>query len=109
MNINNMNDEQILKFISSNLEKKRLSKKISAEELAKKGGYNSQTFSNFVNRNTNVKISTLIQVLRGLGELDKLQELIEYKTPYNPLESEKVMKRVRPNTKKITRPKWGDE
>lgn len=111
MNINNINDEQIIEFISQNLEKKRLSKKISSEELAKKGGHISQTYSNFINKNTNIRILTLIQVLRGLGELDKLQSLIEFKEPFSPLgNSSELPKRVRTSIKKTTsRPKWGDE
>lgn len=110
MNLNNMNDEQISEFISQNLEKKRLSKKISSEELAKKGGYVSQTYSNFINKNTNIRLVTLIQILRGLGELEKLQELIEFKEPYSPLGSNKELpKRIRTKVTNKTRPKWGDE
>ena len=111
MNISNMNDEQIIEFISQNLEKKRLSKKISSEELANKGGHVSQTYSNFINKNTNIRILTLIQILRGLGELDKFQSLIEFKEPYSPLgNNNQLPKRVRRSSKKtIKRPKWGDE
>lgn len=111
MNISNMNDEQIIEFICENLEKKRLTKKISSEELAKKGGHVSQTYSNFINKNTNIRILTLVQILRGLGELDKLQSLIEFKEPYSPLgNTNELPKRIRNSSKKITkRPKWGDE
>lgn len=110
MNLNNMNDEQIIEFISQNLEKKRLSKKISSEELANKGGHVSQTYSNFINKNTNIRIVTLIQILRGLGELEKLQKIIEFKEPYSPLgNSQELPKRIRSSEKKTDRPKWGDE
>lgn len=85
MNIELMSNEQIIKFIADNLEKKRQSKKITSEELAQLGGHKMQTYSNFINKNTDMKISTLIQVLRGLGELEGLQKLIEYKEPYRPL------------------------
>ena len=110
MNIKNMNDEQILEFISQNLEKKRLSKRIGMEELANKGGYVAQTYSNFINKNTNIRVSTLIQILRALGELDKFQELIEYKEEYSPLgNSAKLPKRVRKSNLNNKRVKWGDE
>ena len=111
MNLNNMNDNQIIEFIAANLDKKRLSKNIVTEDLAKKGGHVSQTYSNFVNKNTNIRISTLIQVLRGLGELDKLQKLVEYKIPYSPLSNNvELPKRVRKSVDKNgDRPLWGDE
>ncbi len=111
MNLSNMSDKEILEFISTNLEKKRLSKKISSETLANKGGYNYQTYSNFINKNTNIRIVTLIQILRGLGELDRFQECIEYKESYRPLENNtKLPKRVRTKSdKKAKRPLWGDE
>ncbi len=111
MDLNNMNDEQILEFISQNLEKKRLSKKVSSEELANKGGHVSQTYSNFINKNTNIRVVTLVQILRGLGELEKLQNIIEFKEPFSPLgNNSELPKRIRSSDKKTTdRPKWGDE
>lgn len=110
MNLSNMNDEQIISFIAQNLEKKRLSEKISSENLAKKGGHISQTYSNFINKNTNIRINTLVQILRGLGELDNFQELVEYKEPYSPLNTKtELPKRIRKNKVVTNRVKWGDE
>ncbi|MCK9329083.1 MAG: helix-turn-helix domain-containing protein [Candidatus Cloacimonetes bacterium] len=113
MNLSTMNDQQIIEFIAINIEKKRLSNKISADDLAHKGGYNAQTYSNFINKHTNIKISTLIQILRGLEELDNFQHIIEYKEAYSPMDasSTKLPKRIR-NHKKAdmnNRSKWGDE
>ena len=115
-----MNDQQIIEFIANNIEKKRLSNNISAEDLALKGGHNAQTYSNFINKNTNIKISTFIQILRGLGELDSFQQLIEYKELYSPMNSNNKLPQRVSNKKKIhvsnknaqvvnNRPKWGDE
>lgn len=113
MNLSTMNDQQIIEFIADNLEKKRLFNEISAEDLANKGGHNAQTYSNFINKHTNIKISTLIQILRGLGELDSFQQIIEYKTSYSPMgvSNTKLPKRIRNHTKYniSNRPKWGDE
>lgn len=85
MSYQEMSDEQILKEIASNIEKKRLRKKIRVTDLANKGGYSAQTYSNLINRNTDIKLSTLVQILRGLGELDKLENLFSIKEPFNPL------------------------
>ncbi len=106
-----MNDEQIIEFISTNLEKKRLAKGLKSEDLASKGGHGTQTYSNFINKNTNIKLETFIQILRGLGELDKFQACIEYSKPYSPMGNNKTLpKRIRQkNKQEKNRPKWGDE
>lgn len=112
MNLENMSDEFIINFIAQNLEKKRLSEKITSEELAEKGGYNSQTYSNFVNKNTNIRMITFIQILRGLGALDILEK-IEYKEEFSPYRYKNKIalpKRVKTNKGKvINKIKWGDE
>ncbi len=111
MNINNLSDQQIIEFIATNIEKKRLSKNISSEQLAKDGGYNMQTYSNFINQGTNIKIKTVIQILRGLEQLDILQTLFEHKEQFSPIKAsiiEAPKKRVH-RKKPITITKWGDE
>jgi hypothetical protein len=55
----------------------------------------------------------LIQIIRGLGELDSFQQLIEYKKSYSPMgvSNTKLPKRIRNHKKQniSNRPKWGDE
>jgi hypothetical protein len=84
MNFETMSNEQIINYIANNIEKERIHKSLSSEELANKGGHNSQTYSNFLNRGSNIKIATLIDIYRGLGELEKLQKAFEFKAPYSP-------------------------
>ncbi len=72
-----MPDKQIIKTIASSLEKKRLQKRIKVEDLAKKGGFNPQTYSNFLNKGTDIRLSTLLQILRGLGELDEFERFFQ--------------------------------
>lgn len=111
MNIELMSDEQIIKYLAENIEKKRLSKKISSEDLALLGGHKAQTYSNFINKHTEIKIGTFIQILRALGELQGLQNLIEYKEPYSPLgNNTELKKRIRKTNKKSNKNiQWGDE
>lgn len=95
MNLYDMSDDAIIKFIAQNLEKIRLSQKITGRELAKKGGFSAQTFSNFLNKNSDIKLSTFIQILKGLKKLELLEKL-EYKVTYSPFSNEtKLSKRVR--------------
>lgn len=110
MNFNTMSDEQILKDIAQRLEKIRVTKKLSIEEMAQKGGYNAQSYSNFLNQNTNIKLSTLIQMLRGVDELEKLQNLFKIDDSYSPMGiKEDQPKRIRKKNKSNTPIKWGDE
>jgi len=112
MNFSTMSDEQIIKEIAINLEKQRLYKELSSESIASRGGHNMQTYSNFINKGTNIRISTLIQILRGLGSLDEFQKTIEFKQPYSPTGKYEIpKKRIFKNKTSSQKNdiKWGDE
>ena len=110
MNFNYMSDTQIIAAIGEHIEKARISKQISSENLAKKGGHHPQTYSNFINRGTNIKIETIIQIFRGLGELDKLQQAFEYKEPFSPSATKKKLpKRIWAKKNINDKIVWGDE
>ncbi len=107
-------DEQMMLAIAQSIDEMRRVHGLTTEEMAKKGGFNPQTFSNFLNQGTNIKLSTLLQFLRGVGEVDKLQELFEKKKVYSPLGKNKTLpkkiyasrKDTPKNNKKII---WGDD
>jgi len=110
MDFNTMSDEQILHHIALNLEEMRIEKQISSEDMARKGGHNPQTFSNFINRGTNIRLGTLIQMFRGIGELDKLQNAFEYKKAFSPSgRYEKLPRRVWKKKTIQSEVKWGDD
>lgn len=111
MNFSTMSDKQIIEEMAKSLEEMRLINQVSTDEMSKKGGYNSQTYSNFLNRGANIKISTLIQVMRGMGELDKLQKAFDYKIPYSPTgKNSNLPKRIfRKKENKADVIEWGDE
>ena len=95
-----MSDEQIIHQIAASINKKRLQKKIKSSDLAAKGGVNPQTYSNFINKGTDIRISTLIQILRGLGELELLEKLFEEKKVFYPSgRRARILKRVRSSKK----------
>jgi len=92
-----MPDDLILKDIAQKIEKKRLAKKIKVSELAKMGGFNPQTYSNFINKNADIKLGTLIRILRAFGELDNFEDVFADKVPASlwMKKSKKTPKRVR--------------
>lgn len=110
MNFETMSNNQIIEFISKNLDQKRVSKKQTAAELANKGGCNKQTYSNFISKGTDIRLGTFIDILRGIDELENFQKLVEYKEPYSPLGNQtKPQKRVRKtNTPKENQIEWND-
>lgn len=110
MDFNYMSDEQILHEIAKNIEQMRIAKQISSEDMAQKGGHNPQTYSNFINRGTNIRLGTLIQMFRGIGELDKLQHALTYKQPFSPSgKYDKLPKRVFKKRTQVSEIKWGDD
>lgn len=111
MDFNSMTDKQIIKYIADSIEDIRISKQISAEDMANRGGYNAQSYSNFYNKNTNIKLETLIQMFRGIKELHRLQSAFKSNEEYSPLKTKKRLpKRVRKKTTSHSRNiVWGDE
>ncbi len=99
MSYQTMPDEQIIQQIANSLDKKRRKKGIASVSLAKKGGHGVQTYSNFVNQGKDIRLSTFIQILRGLGELDKLEEMLEDKEAFSPTGKKvPIPKRIRTKT-----------
>jgi transcriptional regulator with XRE-family HTH domain len=108
-----MSDNEIIEFIAKNTEKNRLSKNITQKEVSKKGGCNKQTLSNFAAQSTDIRLSTLIQIFRGIGELDKLQKAFEHKEQFSPVKTQSTLtERLRAFSSKEDKKrniiKWGD-
>jgi len=85
MDFNNMSDSEILQEIAKNIDKKRISIEKTSQQLADDGGHNMQTYSNFLNKNTDIRLSTVIQIFRGLDELNQLQKVFEHKEEFSPI------------------------
>lgn len=107
-------DEKIMIEIAQSIDEMRRVKGMKTEEMAEKGGFNPQTFSNFLNQGTNIKLSTLLQFLRGVGEVNKLQSLLKKENVYNPLGNNKTLPKKIYDSRKETPQKrreivWGDD
>jgi len=99
MSYQTMSDEQIIQQIANSLDKKRRKKGIASVSLAQKGGHGVQTYSNFINQGKDIRLSTFIQILRGLGELDKLEEMLEDKEVFSPTgKKASIPRRIRTKT-----------
>ena len=106
-----LTDEDILKEIGKNYEQLRLRKKLSDEDVKSKGGTTKDAIRRF-KKGENINLLNFIKILRGLGELENLQKLIEVKEEFSVINSKK-----KPLPKRVFKPKetknndftWGDE
>lgn len=70
-----MSDNEIIRDIGKRLKELRLRKNITQESLSKKTGLNRVTISKIEN-GQKTSLFSLIQVLRGLDELQRLDSII---------------------------------
>jgi putative transcriptional regulator len=70
-----MSDKAIIRDIGKRLKQIRLNKNITQQELSKKSGVHRTTISK-IETGQQISLLTLIQVLRGLGELQRLENII---------------------------------
>jgi len=79
-----MSDNEIIRDIGKRLKALRLSKNITQESLSKKTGLNRVTISK-IERGQKTSLFSLIQILRGLDELQRLDSIIPGET-FSPLQ-----------------------
>lgn len=70
-----MSDKAIIRDIGKRLKQIRLNKNITQQELSEKSGVHRTTISK-IETGQKISLLTLIQVLRGLGELQRLENII---------------------------------
>jgi transcriptional regulator with XRE-family HTH domain len=70
-----MSDKAIIRDIGKRLKQIRLNKNITQQKLSKKSGVHRTTISK-IETGQQISLLTLIQVLRGLGELQRLENII---------------------------------
>lgn len=74
-----MSDNEIIRDIGKRLKALRLRKNITQESLSKKTGLNRVTISK-IERGQKTSLFSLIQILRGLDELQRLDSIIPGET-----------------------------
>lgn len=109
MDFSLMNDDEILKELGERLEKIRLKKEVSDDELTKKGGGNKKALWRF-KKGEPITTKNFIKILRGLGELQRLEQLFRVEEEYRPSQGKAQIsnQRVRKKTKK-GRFLWGED
>ncbi len=106
-----LSDEEILKELAHRIERRRREKEFSDAELVEKSGTNLATLKRFRANKGTISLTSFIRILRGLGELDALNSLLESTQTFSPAQQieKPLKKRI---TKKKSKPsnfQWGDE
>lgn len=113
VNFNLLTDEDMIKEFGKRYEIIRLQKRLSDNDVAKKGGISKDAIHRLKN-GSNINLSNFIKILRGLDELDSLEKLIiPKKEPISirDLNPKKTPKRIFKSKKSSTNIdfKWGDD
>ena len=75
MDWHGMSDKAIIRDIGKRIRQMRLNKNISQKTLSEKIGIHRVTLSK-IERGQQISLLTLIQIMRGLGELQRLENII---------------------------------
>ena len=88
-------NKDILVDLGSKLKQHRLNQNITAKALAEKSGVSSRTITGFERGEKNISILNLIEILRALGLIDNLSEIIPELPKISPLEMMEMEKKKR--------------
>ncbi|MDA3955341.1 helix-turn-helix transcriptional regulator [Oceanispirochaeta sp.] len=106
-----MKDDEILRDLAEKMDVLRIEKRMKDSDLESAGGISRQLISNFRNGKRSISLKSFIRILRGLGELDRLESLFAETRQYSPLAEsvKKQPRRVRDNGNREEDFKWGDD
>jgi len=107
-----INDDDIIKELARRYEKMRIYKELSDEDVSKNGGVSRDAIYR-MKRGENISLVNFIRILRGLSELDALENVIKEVQELSLKDmyyKKKVKKRIFKKTKDKNKSfKWGDE
>mgnify|MGYP003958226091 CR=1 FL=1 len=84
MKFSHLNNSEIVKRISDNFDAKRLNCNMTYSEIATKSDISQKTVQKFVGMKNDIRLSTLIALLKSINQLDLLNPLIEQQEAYSP-------------------------
>ncbi|MFH1321963.1 MAG: helix-turn-helix transcriptional regulator [Bacteroidota bacterium] len=95
MNYNISLNQDILSDLGKKLKQHRLNQNLSSGELAKKSGVSVRTITGFERGEKNISLLNLIELLRVLGLVNNLSELLPELPTISPLELIEIEKKIR--------------
>lgn len=104
-------DDEILHDLAEKLDLIRRTKKIKDSDLVQRGGTNRVVLNKFRKGTGGISLKTFVRLLRGLGELDRLENCFSADQPFSPAGSKSDIpkKRVRDKTRNKNGFVWGED
>ena len=107
-------DAQILAELADRVDYLRRSKGYTDQEMAARGGLGVRTLVAFRTSHKDITLASFVRILRGLGELNRLEALLPPATPvFSPAEGGYVepKRRIRKSARRAPAEtfEWGDE
>ena len=111
MNFELMTNKEIVKDLGQSYDLLRRTKGIQDKELIARGGTTSDALNKFRSNRGNITVESLVKLLRGIGELHRLETLFSIPDIYSPIRGKSVVpsKRIRKPRRRDSVFKWGDE
>jgi hypothetical protein len=104
-------DDEIAFDLAQKYDLLRRTKELKDAEVAGRGGTNTVVLNKFRQGSGGVSLKTFIRLIRGIGELDRLEALLAMPERYSPIGSQRSIpaKRVRGRKAPGGGFAWGDE
>lgn len=104
-------DDEILQDLANKIDLLRRYKSIKDTELVAQGGTNRVVLNNFRNGHSGISLKSFIRLLRGLGELDRLETCFDIPQQYSPTGKKRKIPKKRVRNKKSNKNKfvWGED
>jgi predicted transcriptional regulator len=96
-----MTDQEIISDIAKKINILRRTKALMVKDVASKGGVSIPVIAKFESKTNDIKISTFIKILRGIGELEQLENILSIDSSYSPIEEDTTPLPKRIRRKKI--------
>jgi transcriptional regulator with XRE-family HTH domain len=104
-------DEDILNDLAQKIETIRVLKRLKDTDVEDAGGVSRQLLSDFRNGKRSISLKSFIRILRGIGELERIEKLFPDTRQFSPLSEKKPEQAKRVRDKEVSSGgfKWGDE
>ena len=114
MKLDLMSDEQVLAELGRQFEALRQYKQLQDAEIQSQGGVSRDAISKLRNNRGSITVASLVKIMRGLGELERLEALFKVPVEYRPskdteVQDNKPVKGKRIHKTKARKIQWGDE
>ncbi|KGE73418.1 helix-turn-helix domain-containing protein [Spirochaeta lutea] len=111
-----MNDQDIMEDLARRIDSLRIQKHLKDSDIESLGGISRQLLSDFRRGKRGISLKSFIRILRGLGEIDRLDRMLPREREFRPHPDSRTLpvrddqsRRVRDTGRPRREFTWGDE